>query len=465
MLPAPDQILAVAQMQAAEQALIDAGTSVEALMRAAGRGAGEWVWRMSGGRPVTVLCGPGNNGGDGWVLAELIRERGGDVAVISPKEPGTDAARDARSKYGGAVLAPDASRHGDVFVDCLFGSGLNRALPGELVELLARLACSHHQAVAVDLPSGVESDSGALLNDGLPQYDLTIGLGAWKFAHWTLPAIAGMGVRRLVGIGCAPVEGAARLLTKPQIEPPEAEAHKYSRGLLGVVAGAMPGAALLAARAAMHGGAGYAKLLAEDEAAAPPDLVVDRTPLGEALQDRRFTALLAGPGLGRDAAARARLDAVLAAPVPIVLDADALMRLRRDDAPLERAVLTPHTGELAALERAFGLSEDAPRRDRALAVAKATGAVVVLKGADSVIAAPDGELVCAPPAPSWLSTAGTGDALAGILASRLAVHRPPLRAAEEALWLHGEAARQTGAAFSAGQLAGAVLGAVAAALA
>ena len=464
MLPAPEQILTVAQMQAAERALIDAGTSVEALMRVAGRGAGEWVWRLSGGRPVTVLCGPGNNGGDGWVLAELIRERGGDVAVISPKEPGTDAARDAQAKYGGAILPPDAARHGEVFVDCLFGSGLNRALPAELVELLARLARSHHHAVAVDLPSGVESDSGALLNDGLPAYDLTVALGAWKFAHWTLPAMARMGVRRLVGIGCAQVEGAARLLARSRLKPPGAEAHKYSRGLLGVVAGAMPGAALLAARAAMHGGAGYVKLLAEDRLVAPPpDLVVDRTPLGEALQDRRFTALLAGPGLGRDPLARARLDAVLAASVPTVLDADALMLLRRDDAPLERAVLTPHGGELAALERAFGLTEDAPRRDRALAVARATGAVVLLKGADSLIAAPDGELVCAPPASSWLSTAGTGDVLAGILASRLSVHRDPLRAAEEALWLHGEAARQAGAAFSAGQLAGAVQGAVAAA--
>jgi hydroxyethylthiazole kinase-like uncharacterized protein yjeF len=465
MLPAPEQILTVAQMQATEQALIDAGTSVEALMRIAGRGAGEWVWRLSGGRPVTVLCGPGNNGGDGWVLAALVRERGGDVAVISSKEPGTDAARDARSRYGGAVVAPDAARHGEVFVDCLFGSGLNRALPTELVDLLARFARSHHHAVAVDLPSGVKSDTGALLNEGLPEYDLTVALGAWKFAHWTLPAMARMGARRLVGIGCAPVPGAARRLAKPRLEPPDADSHKYSRGLLGVIAGAMPGAALLAARAAMHGGAGYVKLLAEDGPAAPPDLVVDRTPLAEVIQDRRFTALLAGPGLGRDATARSRLEAVLAAAIPTVLDADALMLLRRDDAPLERTVLTPHTGELAALERAFGLSDEAPRPHRALALARATGAVVLLKGADSLIAAPNGELVCAPPASSWLSTAGTGDVLAGILASRLAANREPLRAAEEALWLHGEAARQAGAAFTAGQLAEAVQGALAAALA
>ena len=460
-MPAADQILTVAQMRDAEQALIDAGTSVEALMRIAGRGAGEWVWRMSGGRPVTVLCGPGNNGGDGWVLAELIRERGGDVAVISPKEPATAAAKDARSRYRGPVL--DQPRHGEVFVDCLFGSGLNRALPEELMALLDRLARSHHASVAVDLPSGIESDSGALLNHNLPRFDLTIALGAWKFAHWSLPAMERMGARKLVEIGCAPVEGAARLGARPSMVSPDGEAHKYSRGLLGIVAGNMPGAALLAARAAMHGGAGYVKLLGD--AHTPPELVADARPLGEALADRRMSAVLVGPGLGRDKTARERLDAVLAHERPAVLDADALTLLRREDAPLERAVLTPHMGELAALERAFGLEGEAPRRQRALAVARATGAVVLIKGADSLIATPDGTLVCAPAASSWLSVAGSGDVLAGILASRLAVHRDPLRAAEEALWLHGEAARLAGPGFTAAQLGEAVQGALAAALA
>jgi hydroxyethylthiazole kinase-like uncharacterized protein yjeF len=208
----PGQILTVAQMRAAEAALIQAGSSVEALMDVAGRGAGEWVWRMSGGRAVTVLCGPGNNGGDGWVIAELIRARGGDVAVVSPGEAVTAAAHDARAKYRGTVLPPDAHRSGEVFVDCLFGSGLNRPLPDGLVALLRRLARAHHASVAVDLPSGVESDTGALLSPDLPEFDLTLALGAWKFAHWALPAMARMGARRLVGIGCGAVAGAARLL-------------------------------------------------------------------------------------------------------------------------------------------------------------------------------------------------------------------------------------------------------------
>ena len=454
-------ILTVAQMRAAEQALIEAGTSVEVLMDIAGHGAGEWVWRLSGGRPVTVLCGPGNNGGDGWVIAELIRSLGGDVAVISPKEPATDAARDARSRYRGAVIDPTIPRHGEVFVDCLFGSGLTRALPGEWVDLIARLARHHHASVAIDLPSGVDSDSGAVLNDGLPDYDLTVALGAWKFAHWTMPAMARMGARRLVGIGCSAVPGAARLLARPRIATPGSDAHKYTRGLLCVVAGAMPGAALLAAKAAMHGGAGYVKLLGEGGAVLPPELVADTRPLPDALGDPRISAVLVGPGLGRDGDAKSRLSDALASSHPVVIDADALTLLGPSAAPLTSAVLTPHEGELAALEKSFALSGTGLRRDRALAVARVTGAVVLLKGADSLIATPDGALVLAPAAPSWLSVAGSGDVLAGVLASRLAVHGEPLRAAEEALWLHGEAARLAGPAFTAGQLADAVQGAVA----
>ena len=451
-------------MRDAEQALIDAGSSVEALMDVAGRGAGEWVWRLSGGRPVTVLCGPGNNGGDGWVIAETIRERGGDVAVISPREPGTDAARNARSHFRGTVIDAASSRHGEVFVDCLFGSGLTRALPGQWVDLIARLARHHHAAVAIDLPSGVESDSGAALNDGLPRYDLTVALGAWKFAHWTMPGMALMGERRLVEIGCEALPGSARLLARPGLSAPAIFAHKYTRGLLGIVAGAMPGAALLSAKAAMHGGAGYVKLLGE-VGSVPPELVGETGPLAKSLEDKRISAVLVGPGLGRDNQAKVRLHAVLAAEHPAVIDADALTLLGPTDALLPNAVLTPHEGELAALEKSFGLSGTGLRRDRALAVARATGAVVLLKGADSLIAAPDGTIILAPAAPSWLSVAGSGDVLAGILASRLAVHGDPLRAAEEALWLHGDAARLASPAFTAGQLGDAVQRAFAGALA
>ena len=464
---APDPILTVAQMRGAEQALIDGGTSVDELMRIAGRGAGEWVWRLSGGRAVTVLCGPGNNGGDGWALAELIRERGGDVAVIAPREPATDAARHARAGYRGIVLEPDARRSGEVLVDCLFGSGLTRPLGDADVGLLARLAAAHHQIVAVDLPSGIDSDAGVALNPGLPRPDLTIALGAWKFAHWTMPTAATMGEKRLVGIGIGAVEGAAQLLARPRLARPPVDAHKYTRGLLAVIGGAMPGAAQLAARAAMHGGAGYVKLLGKRGAAPPPEPVIDNQPLSEALADRRISALLIGPGLGRDDTARARLELALVPHRPLVLDADALHLLRPDDLSDRTSpiVLTPHEGEMAALEASFGLNGSGHRRDRALALARASGAVVLLKGPDSLIAAPDGALVCAPLASSWLSVAGSGDVLAGVLASRIATGAAPFAACSEALWLHREAARLAGPAFTAGQLADAVQGAVGAALA
>jgi len=142
-----DQILTVDQMRNAEQALIDAGSSVDALMQVAGRGAADWVWRMAGQGRVTVLCGPGNNGGDGYVIAEAIRERGGEAVVVAASEPKTDAAKNARAAFGGEVLGPDASPHGEVFVDCLFGSGLTRPLSDDDLSLLARLAARHRRAI------------------------------------------------------------------------------------------------------------------------------------------------------------------------------------------------------------------------------------------------------------------------------------------------------------------------------
>jgi hydroxyethylthiazole kinase-like uncharacterized protein yjeF len=460
-----EQVLTVAQMRAAEEDLIRAGSSVDALMQIAGRGAAEWVWRMAGHHPVTVLCGPGNNGGDGYVIAEALRERGGKVRVVAAVEPKTDAARKARALYLGEVLGPGAEVHGDVLVDCLLGSGLVRPLSAELFALLTRLAAQHHRTIAVDLPSGVESDSGVALNPGLPVNQLTIALGAWKQAHFLMPAAAAMGALRLVGIGCAAVPGAPGVIARPAIGTPDAETHKYRRGLLAVVGGAMSAAAELACAAAMGAGAGYVRLCSDGRAVQPraAALVVDARPLTESLADDRIAATLVGPGLGRDAAARGRLEAALAAGHRLVLDADALVLMRRgDNAP--SGVATPHDGELAALERAFGLDGVGTKLDRARALAQATGLVILAKGPDTVIAAPDGRAAFAHRASVWLSTAGTGDVLAGIVASRLATSLAPFEAASEAVWLHGEAARLAGKAFSADDLAAHVQPAYAACL-
>lgn len=306
----------------------------------------------------------------------------------------------------------------------------------------------------MDVPSGIASDSGAVLGERLPAFDLTLALGAWKFAHWSLPGRVLMGQMRLVPIGIAGVEGAAQLVGRPRLAAPAVDSHKYRRGLLGIVAGAMPGASLLAAMAAQHAGAGYVKLLAAaPDSRTPPDVVTDSAPLAEALADSRMAAVLVGPGLGRDDAARDALAAALRRARAVVIDADALVLLAPALLPDGKPILaTPHDGELEVLCRSFGVIAEG-RRTRALALARVSGMVVLAKGPDTCVAAPDGRLALAPPAPSWLSVAGTGDVLAGIAASRVAAGSDAFAAACEAVWLHGEAARRAGAAFTPSQLA------------
>jgi hydroxyethylthiazole kinase-like uncharacterized protein yjeF len=227
----------------------------------------------------------------------------------------------------------------------------------------------------------------------------------------------------------------------------------------------MPGAAVLACRAAQGAGAGYVKLLG-GATAVPPDLVHDSMPLAEVLTDGRIAALLIGPGLGRDGHAREQLAIALSEPIAAALDADALVLLgprllTERTAPV---IATPHEGELLSLERAFDLDGAGSRAERASALALATGMIVVAKGADTVVAAPDGRLALAHRASSWLSTAGTGDVLAGAIASRLAATSDPFDAASEGVWLHGEAARQCAAPFTAADLAAAIRSAYAACL-
>lgn len=446
------QILTVEQMKAAEQALIDGGETVSTLMERAGAGAAEWIWRVAGGRPVTVMCGPGNNGGDGYVIALMLERRGLQVRVIAPLEPKTAAARAARAAWGGQ---PVDTAKGGVFVDCLFGSGLARALDQVLETRLCELAAAHDLCIAVDVPSGIDCDSGDVLNDTLPIHDLTIALGAWKFAHWMMPAMQLMGERRLVDIGVPHSWDMAQLATRPLLAAPEPDAHKYSRGLLAVIGGEMPGAGVLAASAAMRGGAGYVKLYAgADPGQVPPDLVVVHDGLDELLSDERLCALLVGPGLGRSKEARDRLAFVLGCDLPTVCDADALHLLTPDmlEGRLSPLIVTPHAGELAALGQTFG-SVGLDRVEQVSDLADALEGVVVAKGPDTMLCAPGMPVTIMPPASSWLSTAGTGDVLAGLIASRMAVGmESPHGIALEGCWLHREAARLAGPAFSASDL-------------
>jgi hydroxyethylthiazole kinase-like uncharacterized protein yjeF len=463
MPPSADQVLTVAQMRAAEEALISAGETVDSLMQTAGKSAAEWVWRVAAGRPVTVLCGPGNNGGDGYVIAATLRARGLDVTVVAPIVPKTRAAQRTREAYDGRIAD---GGHGGVFVDCLFGSGLTRPLGPELAGLLRDLARGHSYRVAIDVPSGVDSDNGAVFDDDLPHHDLTLALGAWKRAHGLMPALATMGERRLVPIGIERVESAAGMLARPHFRAPAADAHKYTRGLVLVVGGGMAGASTLACEAALRAGAGAVRLTStHPHPAVSPDVVLKAGPLEELLTDKRTNAVLVGPGLGLDDKASERLVSVLAADLPTIADADALSLLtpallEDRSAPL---ILTPHGGELERLTKSFAIAKG-DKVARARALAEAAQAVVVAKGPDTVIAAPDGRVVFAPSPTSWLAVAGTGDVLAGAAASRLAAVHDPFAAACEAVWLHGEAARQAGPAFLASDLAKAITRAYAAAL-
>ena len=447
MTPLSGPILTAAEMQAAEAEAMARGDTVESLMERAGAAVAAAVQRFGGDRPVLVLCGPGNNGGDGYVAARLLAAQGVRVHVAALGEPGTEAARAARQGWKGAVETLDSVRPASVLVDALFGTGLSRPLSEDVSLAVGRLRDAAHFTIAVDVPSGVGSDSGAYL--GAAPANFTLALGALKPAHLLYPAAALCGAVMVADIG-VPVSGTVWPLARPALRAPSADSHKYRRGLVGIASGAMPGAAGLAAMAAQRC-AGYV-LLAGHAQTGLPHSVVRRDWQG-ILADSRVGALLVGPGLGRDDAARRILDQALASAFPLVLDADALVLLRLEDLARLRAraapsILTPHEGEFAALFDAASGSKIL----RARAAAAQSGAFVVHKGADTVIAAPDGETRIASGAPGWLASAGTGDVLAGIVAGLLSGGMGPFEAACAGVWLHGEAARLAGPALIADDL-------------
>lgn len=450
-------ILTAAQMRDAERAVLSDTLTEYALMERAGAAAAELIWRVNGRRPALLLCGPGNNGGDGFVIARLLRDRGVPVRVAATGESRTPASLRARQAWDGPVEEMMTAAPAPLLVDTLFGTGLTRGLSAELAARLAMLVEAADRSIAIDLPSGVDSDGGLCLSD-VPRFDLCIAIGALKRSHMLYPAAGRFRDLVCADIGIACPDAAVCRLERPDLSPPERDSHKYRRGLVAVLEGPMPGAGMLAAGAAAHAGAGYVKLVGGTQADGPIPLAIVRSRDEADAADPRIAALLVGPGLGRDA--RDRLARALVSGRPAVIDADALHLL--DDFSLlpPRAILTPHEGEFRT---AFG---DLPgsRIDRALAAAATADAVVVYKGPDTVIAAPDGRCMLPRAASSWLSTAGSGDVLAGLCAARLAVTGDPFRAACEAVWLHGEAARRAGPAFVADDLVAALPAAIASCL-
>jgi hydroxyethylthiazole kinase-like uncharacterized protein yjeF len=442
-------ILTAAEMRAAEAAAIAAGTSVETLMERAGAGAAEAIRRFAGPLPGLVLCGPGNNGGDGYVVARRLRESGIDVRVAALAEPKSEAARAARAAWEGPVGSLVDAEPRPLFVDALFGTGITRGLDAAVAERLAALAEAARVKVAIDLPSGVATDDGAILSP-VPDFDLTVTFATLKPSHRLQPAARHMGRVAVADIGIA-AEGRLVEVVRPHLPAPGPEDHKYTRGFVTVVAGEMPGACALAASAAARAGAGYVRIFGTERVAGVPLAVVQG---GEGkLDNPRIGAIVLGPGLSLSAASMGRLDEALAAAAPAVIDADALTLLARSAPDRLRTasatpILTPHAGEFARLfPNARG-----SKVEQARAAAAETGAVIVYKGPDTVVAAPDGRAAIAPPAPAWLSTAGTGDVLAGIVAAMRARRLDPFDAACAAVWLHGRAAEQAGPVLIADDL-------------
>lgn len=439
-------ILDAAQMRAAEAAAMAGGTSVDTLMERAGTAVAEAVWRFGGGGETLILCGPGNNGGDGYIAARLLRAHGLSVRIAASGAPRTDVAQRARAGWAGAVEPlDDMTAAAPVIVDALFGTGLGRRLEGAIADPLKRLAGKAKFRIAVDVPSGVGSDDGAAL--GGVSADLTLALGSLKPAHLLQPAADLCGFIQLADIGIA-VSSQMRVIPLPSLPLPRFDDHKYRRGLVLVAAGAMPGAAMLAAQAAQRAGAGYV-ILEESAPPSPPHSIVRRA-FAEALADHRTSAVIIGPGLGQSAQARAQLVAAIGSGRPLVIDADGLNLLDLTSLEERRAplILTPHEGEFLRL---FGTIPGS-KIDRALAAARQSGAILILKGADTVVAAPDGRAALNPAAPSWLASAGTGDVLAGIAGAMLACGLPGFEAACAAVWLHSDAARRAGPALIADDL-------------
>jgi hydroxyethylthiazole kinase-like uncharacterized protein yjeF len=439
-------ILTAEQMRAAETAIIASGTAETALMERAGAALAEAVRLYAGPRETLILCGPGNNGGDGYVAARHLKRAGYGVRVAALAEPTAEAAQWAKGQWDGPVEPFDAAADAQIVIDCLFGTGLSRGLEDVISQRLLGLIDKSLVAVACDLPSGVASDDGALLSP-IDQYDLTVTFGALKPAHRLMPAMGQMGRVVLADIGIA-AETDWFEIEQPDLPPLDPQGHKYRRGLVHCLAGEMPGAIALAANAAARSGAGYVRVSTSLPISGLPSSIVQT---GSAdLQDERIGCILVGPGLGD---IPQLLTLALTAPRPIVIDAEAIglvggpERLHGHD-----VILTPHEGEFRKLFGDLGGSKP----HRALQAARLAQSIVVYKGPDTLVASPDGRLGFAPPAPPWLASAGTGDVLAGIIASMRARGLEPFDAACAGVWLHGRAADFAGPQMIADDLVEAI---------
>jgi ADP-dependent NAD(P)H-hydrate dehydratase / NAD(P)H-hydrate epimerase len=451
-------------MRAIDAACPALGVSTHSLMENAGRAVADAIAARFTPRPIAVLCGPGNNGGDGYVAARLLAERGWPVTVhaLAPRKALTGDAADAARAWTGALTAlGDAPLEAELYLDALFGAGLSRPLEGHAARLAQTLA--PERVVAVDVPSGLGGDAGKPLGDACFRAGLTVTFVCKKPAHVLAPGRGLCGEIVLAHIGAPAAAVAAQNIALWENDPahwalpwPVHDAHKHARGHVMVASGPhmRSGAARLAARAALRIGAGLVTVLSPPDALTENAAQLTAIMLREVASPQRLVdavadagALVIGPAFGVDA----RAGGVLATALmkrercPFVLDADALTLSAPIEQPLfsPRDVLTPHVGEF---ERLFpGLLEASPSRiEAAREAATRSGAVVLLKGPDTVIAAPDGRAIINTSGTPFLATAGAGDVLAGMIAGLIGQGMPSFEAAAAAAWLHGKAGEALG---------------------
>ena len=475
------ELLTAEEMGRADRLAIEGGVPGATLMENAGRAVAEEVARRFPDKEtVVVLCGPGNNGGDGFVAARCLTERGykvrlgfdGDEARL-PEDAGAMAKRFAGARE---PLRPDILAGADVVVDALFGAGLARPIEGKLARLIERVNASGLPVVAVDVPSGIDGTTGEVRGVAV-RAATTVTFFRLKPGHLLLPGRTHCGEVTLADIGIPDAVLAAirpntfanePALWLAQFPWPKEESHKYARGHAVVVSGPAfsTGAARLGARGALRIGAGLVTVASPRDAilvnAAQLTAIMvreadDARGLKSLLADQRKNAVLIGPGVGVGDRTKEMILAALGSEAAIVLDADALTSFAGDPRPLFAAVasrdapvvLTPHDGEFARL---FGDLASLPKLERARQAASRSGAIIVLKGADTVVAVPDGAASINATTSPWLATAGTGDVLGGMILGLLAQGMPGFAGASAAVWLHGAAARDFGPALIAEDL-------------
>jgi hydroxyethylthiazole kinase-like uncharacterized protein yjeF len=476
------ELLTPDEMGQADRLTIERGTPGLVLMENAGAAVARVAARAAcASSSILVLCGPGNNGGDGFVAARLLAEAGYRVrvALLGRRDALRGDAAAMAARWAGPVeVAQECSLADvDLVIDALFGAGLARDLDGEARALVERVNASGLPVVAVDLPSGIDGATGEVRGAAI-RTRWSVTFFRVKPGHLLLPGRAHAGMLSVADIG---IRRDVLEVVQPRAfrnEPglwqahfpvPRIEGHKYSRGHLVAVSGPAQasGATRLAARAALRAGAGLVTVASPTEAlpihAANLSAIMvrpvdDAAGLERLLEDRRLSTVVIGPGVGVGQGARDRL--AVCAGRRLVIDADLITsfkgaadQLAAQLAGAPAAVATPHDGEFARLFEGCPDVLDAPSKlERVRAGARRLGIVLVLKGADTVVAAPDGRAAIADNAPPWLATAGAGDVLAGIVGGLLAQGMEPFEAASAAVWLHGEAAREAGPGLVADDL-------------